>query len=80
MLVAKGFRLGLPEGIDSRDLVVVGFAAAIGFTVALFVTTVAFPPGQIQDAAKMGALGSFAAALVTYGVARAMGIKPNTAE
>ena len=56
---------------------VVGFAAAIGFTVALFVTTVAFPPGQIQDAAKMGALGSFVAALLTYVVARTTGIRPN---
>ncbi|MCY3775501.1 MAG: Na+/H+ antiporter NhaA [Candidatus Aminicenantes bacterium] len=77
MVVARGFRLGLPDGIGSRDLVVVGFAAAIGFTVALFVTTVAFPPGQIQDAAKMGALGSFVAALLTYVVARTTGIKPN---
>ena len=80
MLVARGFRLGLPEGIGSRDLVVVGFAAAIGFTVALFVTTVAFPVGQIQDAAKMGALGSFVAAFLTYVVARATGVTPSTAK
>ena len=42
-----------------NDLVVVGCAAGIGFTVALFVSTVAFPPGAHLDAAKMGALFSF---------------------
>ena len=34
------------------------------FTVALFVAAVAFPPGEVQDAAKMGALFSFLAAVV----------------
>jgi len=41
---------------------VVGFVAAIGFTVALFIAAVAFEPGPVQDAAKMGALFSFGAA------------------
>jgi len=47
-----------------NDLFVVGCVAAIGFTVALFVASVAFPGGPVQDAAKMGALFSFAAALM----------------
>ncbi len=42
----------------------VGCVAAIGFTVSLFVASVAFPGGPVQDAAKMGALFSFAAAIV----------------
>jgi len=46
------------------DLVVLGCVAAIGFTVALFVASVAFPGGAVQDAAKMGALFSFGAAAV----------------
>ncbi len=70
MLVARGFRFGLPDGLSSSNLVVVGFAAGIGFTVALFIATVAFPPGNVQDAAKMGALGSFFAAPLTYIVAK----------
>ena len=41
------------------DLVVIGFVAAIGFTVSLFVASVAFDAGPVQDAAKMGALFSF---------------------
>ncbi len=46
------------------DLPVLGCVAAIGFTVALFVASVAFPAGAVQDAAKMGALLSFGAAVI----------------
>ncbi len=66
MFTAKVMKFGMPEGINSKDLVVIGFAAGIGFTVALFVATVAFPAGDIQDAAKMGALASFLAAGLTF--------------
>ncbi|MCH2094639.1 MAG: Na+/H+ antiporter NhaA [Rhodobacteraceae bacterium] len=59
---AVPLRLGIPQGMRVIDLVVIGFVAAIGFTVSLFVATVAFEPGSVQDAAKMGALLSFAAA------------------
>ncbi len=63
-IAAKPMRLGLPDGMNMRDLVVVGCVAAIGFTVALFVASVAFPAGPVQDAAKMGALMSFGAAAI----------------
>jgi len=66
MFAAKILRCGLPRGMTVRDLVVLGFAAGIGFTVALFVASVAFPGGGIQDAAKMGALASFGAAILTF--------------
>lgn len=61
-LAAVPLRLGIPEGMRIIDLVVIGCVAAIGFTVSLFVASVAFEPGPVQDAAKMGALFSFAAA------------------
>lgn len=61
-LGAHVLKMGLPEGMRTVDLVVVGCVAAIGFTVSLFVASVAFDPGPIQDAAKMGALFSFGAA------------------
>jgi len=61
---AKPMGLGLPSGMRISDLPVVGFVAAIGFTVALFVASVAFPAGPVQDAAKMGALFSFFASVV----------------
>jgi len=61
--------LELPKGMTLRDLVVLGFMAGIGFTVALFVATVAFPAGVILDAAKMGALFSFGASILSLLVA-----------
>ena len=49
--------------------------AAIGFTVSLFVAGVAFPPGQIQDAAKMGALFSFAATAIAIVTGKIAGVE-----
>ncbi len=63
-VAAVALGLGLPKGMALRDLMVVGFVAAIGFTVSLFVASVAFPSGPVQDAAKMGALFSFAASFL----------------
>jgi NhaA family Na+:H+ antiporter len=67
---AHTLKFGLPEGMRTIDLVVVGCVAAIGFTVALFVASVAFGPGPVQDAAKMGALFSFGAAIVSIVVGK----------
>jgi len=68
-IAAKPMGLGLPKGMGLPDLLVLGFVAAIGFTVSLFIASVAFDPGQVQDAAKMGALLSFGAAIVAFGAA-----------
>lgn len=74
-LGANVFRLGLPEGMRLSDLFVIGCVAAIGFTVALFVASVAFPIGVTQDAAKMGALFSFGAVFISIAVGKLFGIK-----
>jgi len=42
--------------------------------VALFVAGVAFPAGPVQDAAKMGALLSFGAAIVALVMGRVFGV------
>ena len=60
--VAAGLRR--PAGVTWRDLTVLGVVAAIGFTVALFFATAAFPPGELLDQTKMGALLSFSAAIL----------------
>ncbi|HEY5617936.1 MAG TPA: Na+/H+ antiporter NhaA [Vicinamibacterales bacterium] len=57
--VAAG--LHKPAGVTWRDMTVVGIIAGIGFTVALFFATAAFPPGELLDETKMGALLSFSA-------------------
>ena len=74
-LAASVFRLGLPEGMRVIDLLIIGFVAAIGFTVSLFISAVAFPPGDVQDAAKMGALFSFGAVFLSILVAKIIGVK-----
>lgn len=65
VFAARGLRLGIPEGMRIADLFVVGCVAAIGFTVSLFIASVAFRAGPVQDAAKMGALLSFVAAITS---------------
>ncbi|MEM1164308.1 MAG: Na+/H+ antiporter NhaA [Pseudomonadota bacterium] len=64
-LAAGPMKLGLPAGMRTVDLFVIGCVAAIGFTVSLFIATVAFDSGPIQEAAKMGALFSFVAAIIS---------------
>ena len=52
------------------DLLVIGCIAAIGFTVSLFIATVAFDTGPIQEAAKMGALFSFVSVAISIAAGR----------
>lgn len=79
-VAAYPMRPGLPTGMRLSDLFVLGCVAAIGFTVSLFVASVAFPPetmlGDIRvlDAATMGALMSIAAAVVAIVVGRIVGV------
>src|SRR5687768_8797432 len=60
----------LPSGLQRGDLVVVGIAASIGFTVSLFFATAAFPEGSALSQTKMGALLSFLAAPLALGLSR----------
>ena len=66
--VAAG--LQKPAGVTWRDMIVLGIIAGIGFTVALFFATAAFPPGRLLDEAKMGALLSFSASILALAAAR----------
>ena len=54
----------LPEGMRLKHLFVAGIVAGLGLTVALFVTGEAYPPGQFQNWAKMGAVFSAFAGLL----------------
>ncbi len=67
--------LKLAEGISFKDLLVLGCAGGTGFTVAIFMATVAFAPGATQDAAKLGALLSILAAVVAMLMAALVGVK-----
>lgn len=79
--LATQIGLERPAGMTMRHVVVVGTIAAVGFTVALFVAGSAFdaegPEAAILAETKMGALLSFGAAFLAFGVARLLGIRPN---
>jgi len=63
--LAVGAGLRLPQRLGWKDLIVTGCAAGIGFTVALFFATAAFPAGRLLDQTKLGALMSVGSAGTT---------------
>jgi len=73
--VAERAGFARPTGLAWRDIPVLGVAAGIGFTVALFFTTAAFPPGPILDEAKLGALLSGSAGALAIALGRLLGIR-----
>lgn len=74
-IAAYPLRLGLPHGMTTGDLFVMGCVAGIGFTVSLFVASVAFDQGSLRDAAEMGALLSFSAAAIAMAMAKLIGVE-----
>jgi NhaA family Na+:H+ antiporter len=67
---ARVFGARLPSELQLGDLLLVGLAASIGFTVSLFFATAAFPEGSALSETKMGALLSFLAAPLALVVSR----------
>jgi len=69
-------RLGvarLPAGMNLMSVAVVGVVGGVGFTMALFIAQLAFPPGPLLETAKLGILtASAAAALGSYLLGRAV--------
>jgi NhaA family Na+:H+ antiporter len=68
--VGRLFGARLPPGLRLIDLLIVGVAASIGFTVSLFFATAAFAPGLELNQTKMGALLSLAAAPIALVLSR----------
>jgi NhaA family Na+:H+ antiporter len=67
--VGRVVSLEMPASVTWRDVITVGVIASIGFTVALFFATAAFPPGPLLDQTKMGALLSLSASVFAIGLA-----------
>jgi Na+:H+ antiporter, NhaA family len=68
--VALAAGLHLPHRVGWRELIVVGFAASIGFSIGLFFCAVVLPPGQLRAETGMGVLLSLAGAPLAVGAAR----------
>ena len=72
--VAGATGLHLPRGVGWRELIVLGFISAIGFTMALFFATATIGPGHMLAEMKMAALMTTGAALAAFGTARLLGV------
>ena len=76
-------RVGLaryPTGMTRTHLLGVSMTAGVGFTVAIFVATLAFDDGEVIELAKLGIMiGSLVAAVVGYLVLRASGERKDEA-
>lgn len=68
--VAIAVGLRLPQGVGWRELIVVGLATAIGFSVGLFFSAAMFPAGQLLSETQMGVLLSLAGAPLAIVAAR----------
>jgi len=74
--LAIKFGFPLPTGMSIRDLVMAGFIAALGLTVALFVAGAAFPSSpELLGQAKMGALFSGVVGIFAVILGRVLGFK-----
>jgi len=75
-LLARRLGFPLPVGMSVGDLVMAGFVASLGLTVALFVATAAFSDPLLQGQAKMGALFSGFVGLVAIALGKLVSGKP----
>jgi len=66
----------LPAGMRMKHLFVTGLVAALGLTVALFVSSQAFTAPELQGAAKMGSVFSAGVALLAWIAAEVLGLRP----
>ncbi len=61
----------MPAGVGWSGVAIVGLVAGIGFTMALFIASLAFPKGPLIEVAKLGILaGSGVAAVIGSVVGR----------
>jgi len=68
--VALAAGLHLPPRVGWRELVTVGFIAAIGFSLGLFFCSALLPPGQLRAETSMGVLITLAGAPLAIAAAR----------
>jgi NhaA family Na+:H+ antiporter len=69
ILAGEILQLKLPENVRYTHIVLLGIIASIGFTVSIFIATLAFTDQPEQDSAKAGALCSIVSALVVFALA-----------
>lgn len=79
-LVVRWRLTELPAGVRWRQVIGIGWLGGIGFTMSLFITGLAFPGGELAEAAKLGILaGSLLAAAAGLLLLRAETTMPDAA-
>ena len=68
----------LPSGVRWSGVLVVGLVAGIGFTMAIFIATLALPPGPLIEVAKLGILLASVVASVIGLVTGRVLLRPTT--
>ena len=79
VFLAKKFKIvAIPEDISNQQIIGVSFLAGIGFTMAIFIASLAFEKSPMYiDSAKIGILiGSLISAVIGYLILRFHKIKP----
>jgi NhaA family Na+:H+ antiporter len=79
-LLAAKIGFPLPARMGVRELVMAGFVAALGLTVALFVAGAAFTDPTLLGQAKMGALFSGFVGLAAILLGRSLGMNRREVE
>ena len=74
-VLASKLGFALPDRMGMKHLVMAGFIASLGLTVALFVAGAAFPDAGLQGQAKMGALFSGLAGIVAVVAGRVLRLR-----
>ena len=72
--IAVAIGLHLPHEVGWRELLVVSFTAAIGFSIGLFICTALLPPGQLRTETSMGVLLSLLGAPPAFLFAKLFGV------
>ncbi len=69
----------LPEGVDWRHIYGVACLTGVGFTMSLFIGSLAFGADETMNAVRLGVIsGSVVSGVLGYVVLRAVGAAPNT--
>ena len=80
MLFATLNRQGLPAGVRPTELYAVGIVAGIGFTMSLFIGTLAFEDAALAAPVRLGVLiGSLLSAIIGYTMLRLVLATPGSA-
>ncbi len=74
VLAARLTGRGLPDGITTRDLLLLGIVAGCGFTVPYLVANAALPGGAAAEAAKLGIVATLGVVPIAVALARLAGI------